>query len=109
MALRASTMACAAASKPPTGLIGVLASLKERLATGKLLRPDVADDVLRLPMEQSKYRTPAPGYVWRFCVGAWRWVGVGARGEGRPRGLARGARVGSPGLARHALAGGPLL
>jgi len=63
MALRASTMACAAASKPPTGLIGVLASLKERLATGKLLRPDVADDVLRLPMEQSKYRTPAPGYV----------------------------------------------
>ncbi|OSX70328.1 hypothetical protein BU14_0785s0005 [Porphyra umbilicalis] len=61
MALRASTMACAAASKPPTGLIGVLASLKERLATGKLLRPDVADDVLRLPMEQSKYRTPAPG------------------------------------------------
>lgn len=61
MALRGTAVARAAATRPPSGVIGFLASLKERLATGKLLRPDVADDVLRLPMEQSKYRTPAPG------------------------------------------------
>lgn len=61
MFLRGTAVARAAAARPPSGVIGFLASLKERLATGKLLRPDVADDVLRLPMEQSKYRTPAPG------------------------------------------------
>lgn len=61
MALRGTAAVRAAAARPPSGVIGFLASLKERLASGKLLRPDVADDVLRLPMEQSKYRTPAPG------------------------------------------------
>lgn len=43
------------------GLRGFMQRVRQRLQTGKILRPDVADDVLRKPVEESKYRFPSPG------------------------------------------------
>lgn len=40
---------------------GIVERLRNRFATGKILRPDVADDVLRQPVEESKFRFPSPG------------------------------------------------
>lgn len=45
------------------GLRGFMHRVRERLATGKLLRPDVEDDVLRKPVGEAKFRFPSPGYV----------------------------------------------
>lgn len=45
------------------GLRGFMQRLRERLSTGKLLRPDVEDDVLRIPVSEAKFRFPSPGYV----------------------------------------------
>lgn len=68
MALRSGTRVLrAAAGKPYSvlsgegGLRGLAQRVRERLASGKIVRPDVEDDVLRLPVEQSQYRSPAPG------------------------------------------------
>ena len=43
------------------GFRGLMQRLRERFSTGKLLRPDVEEDVLRLPVEQSHFRFPSPG------------------------------------------------
>lgn len=43
------------------GLRGFMQRLKARLTTGKLLRPDVEDDVLRMPVSESHFRFPSPG------------------------------------------------
>lgn len=43
------------------GLRGFIQRVQERLSTGKLLRPDVEDDVLRMPVSESNYRFPSPG------------------------------------------------
>lgn len=43
------------------GLRGFIERVRERLVTGKLLRPDVEEDVLRLPVEKSQFRFPSPG------------------------------------------------
>lgn len=43
------------------GLRGFMQRVRERLSTGKLLRPDLEEDVLRLPVAESKYRHPSPG------------------------------------------------
>lgn len=43
------------------GLRGLMERIRERLSTGKLLRPDVEEDVLRRPVEESKFRFPSPG------------------------------------------------
>lgn len=68
MALRArSRMLLDAANKSETiisgegGLRGFVQRVRERFTTGKLLRPDVADDVLRKPVSESKFRYPSPG------------------------------------------------
>jgi hypothetical protein len=45
---------------PPPGFFK---DIKKRVTTGKLLRPDVADDILRLPVDEAKFRFPSPGYV----------------------------------------------
>lgn len=45
------------------GLRGFMHRVQERITTGKLLRPDVEDDVLRKPVAESKFRFPSPGYV----------------------------------------------
>lgn len=45
------------------GLRGFMERLKERLSTGKFVRPDVEDDVLRKPVDVSHFRSPSPGYV----------------------------------------------
>lgn len=45
------------------GLRGFMQRLRARVTTGKLLRPDVEEDVLRLPVTESKFRFPSPGYV----------------------------------------------
>lgn len=46
------------------GLRGFMHRVRERLSTGKLLRPDVEEDVLRIPVSESNYRFPSPGYVF---------------------------------------------
>lgn len=38
------------------GLRGLMQRVTERLSSGKLIRPDVADDMLRVPVEKSQYR-----------------------------------------------------
>jgi len=43
------------------GLRGFVERVKERVTTGKLLRPDVEDDVLRKPVSESHFRFPSPG------------------------------------------------
>lgn len=43
------------------GLRGFMERVRERVATGKLLRPDVEDDILRMPVSESKFRYPSPG------------------------------------------------
>ncbi|PXF47489.1 hypothetical protein BWQ96_02633 [Gracilariopsis chorda] len=43
------------------GLRAFVQRLRERLSTGKILRPDVQDDVLRQPVSESKFRYPSPG------------------------------------------------
>ena len=43
------------------GLRGFLERLSLRLSTGKLLRPDVSDDILRRPVEEERFRFPSPG------------------------------------------------
>lgn len=43
------------------GLRGFMHRVRERFSTGKLLRPDVEDDVLRKPVTESKFRFPSPG------------------------------------------------
>ncbi|KAI0567072.1 NADH:ubiquinone oxidoreductase subunit B14.5a [Gracilaria domingensis] len=35
--------------------------MQARVRTGKILRPDVEDDVLRKPVSESKFRYPSPG------------------------------------------------
>lgn len=40
---------------------GLLQDIRKRVTTGKLLRPDVEDDILRQPVEKAKYRYPSPG------------------------------------------------
>lgn len=63
MALRSSFRLLSSAGTKSVPPPGVASSIRERLATGKLLRPDVADDILRKPVDEAKYRSPAPGYV----------------------------------------------
>ena len=43
------------------GLRGMMQRMRDRFGTGKLLRPDVEDDVLRKPVSESKFRYPSPG------------------------------------------------
>lgn len=43
------------------GLRGLMHRVRERFATGKLLRPDVEDDPLRKPVSESGFRFPSPG------------------------------------------------
>lgn len=40
---------------------GLLQDIRKRVSTGKILRPDVEDDILRQPVETAKYRFPSPG------------------------------------------------
>lgn len=68
MALRArSHVLLQAASKPESvisgegGFRGFLQRLGARLSTGKILRLDVADDILRKPVSESEFRYPSPG------------------------------------------------
>lgn len=42
------------------GLRGLIQRITTRLSTGKILRPDVEDDVLRKPVSESQFRSPAP-------------------------------------------------
>lgn len=42
------------------GLRGLMQRLGERLSSGKLLRADLEEDVLRLPVEKSQFRYPSP-------------------------------------------------
>jgi hypothetical protein len=67
MALRttARTLLAAAGKDGAAPAAGLLQDIRKRVTTGKLLRPDVADDVLRQPVDEAKYRSPAPGYVQR--------------------------------------------
>lgn len=67
MALRSTARVLSSSGKPggflvgEGGLRGLMQRVRERILTGKILRPDVEDDVLRLPVEQSGYRAAAPG------------------------------------------------
>lgn len=45
------------------GLRGFMGRFRERFTTGKLLRPDVEDDILRKPVSEAAFRYPSPGYV----------------------------------------------
>eukprot|EP00184_Porphyridium_aerugineum_P000332 CAMPEP_0184700604 /NCGR_PEP_ID=MMETSP0313-20130426/14688_1 /TAXON_ID=2792 /ORGANISM="Porphyridium aerugineum, Strain SAG 1380-2" /LENGTH=139 /DNA_ID=CAMNT_0027160359 /DNA_START=109 /DNA_END=528 /DNA_ORIENTATION=- len=50
-----------AGSANSKGLQGLIERIKVALSTGKLLRQDVVDDNLRLPAQESGYRSPSPG------------------------------------------------
>lgn len=70
MAFRASVrpLLCAARGPEPLlggegGLRGFVERLKQRLSTGKFVRPDVQDDYLRKPVDEESFRFPSPGYV----------------------------------------------
>ncbi|CAN8070105.1 unnamed protein product [Agarophyton chilense] len=43
------------------GLRGFVQRMQARVRTGKILRPDVEDDVLRKPVSESNFRFPSPG------------------------------------------------
>jgi hypothetical protein len=87
MAFRATASVLRAAKKESVAPPSFLQSLRKRVTTGKLLRPDVEDDILRQPVDKSLYRFPSPGYVlpqripssapitcaaWMTCAVPWR-------------------------------------
>jgi hypothetical protein len=66
MALRARARVLLAAAgrdqgPNPEKASGFFENVRKRVTTGKLLRPDVVDDTLRLPVDEANFRFPSPG------------------------------------------------
>lgn len=61
MALRTRARVLLDAAKNGSSAPGILENVRKRVTTGKLLRPDVSDDILRQPVDQAKFRFPSPG------------------------------------------------
>jgi hypothetical protein len=67
MALRTRARVLLAAAGKDRGASGpektssLFENVRKRVVTGKLLRPDVVDDTLRLPVDQTNFRFPSPG------------------------------------------------